>query len=330
MNNIYYNHFENMSFEEASKDNEFELLPEFEVKIPPQFVAPEKPFNPRDPNNVEIRDEILKKTRLIKKDSFEFRENYIDNFDRIQVMTEDSTPEKDFFKIFFSNGKSRKFSLKEVPTSYLPSQRYIRQSRLFYRPDYYVKKSDGLIYPYFDGKLIYDFRNTPLLLLWRTKIEVLREIFVLQETIAAFANIISAHGQMHDFSMVIRTVPKPTRYNFNPRNPKVNIGKMQQHSYMTYQRGVRLGKDTGAARPTGSLLNQKYSNLSLFDTVYLKAIREINSGNGKLDRNGDLRVILFMNENTGWVNNKSVQYLEVIFSNKGWHFYPQNTPRKTR
>ena len=314
-------------FREQEFGNEYELLPEFEVAIPPQFITKERPFNPRDPRSlaehIEVRDEILKKTNFIKKDSFEFKENYIDNWINIQVMTEDSTPQNDFFKIFFSNGKSRKFNLREVPTTYTPSQRYIRQARLFYRPQYYVKKTDGLIYPYFDGKLMFDFKNTPSLLLWRTKIEVLREIFTLQETIAAFANLIAASAQIHDFSVMMTSIPRNAKYNFKPRNSKVNTGKMEQHSYMTHQRGGRLSKDVGTGRPTASLLNQKYSNKLNYPEVYIKAIREVNAGNGKLDRNGDMRVIIFMKENTGWVNNQPVESLEVIFSDRGWHFYPQ-------
>lgn len=303
-------------------------MPEFEVSIPPQFVPREKPFNPRDPqfssDYIEVRDETERRTRFIQRTSLEFRENFIDYFDTIQVITEDSTPQNDFFRIYFANGKSRKFNLKEILPSYIPNLKYGRSVRLFFRPDYYVKQKDGLIYPYWNGKPLYDFKSTPWLVFWRTKIEVLREIFLYQEAIASFAGLISASAGMIALSNSVINAPAQRGYSFTPRNSKVNLEKMQHHTYMEEQRINRLGKDLRTGRPTASLLSAKYSQRIYYPEVYLKALASINAGKGKLDRNGDMRVILFMGEHTGWVNNRPVQSLEVIFSDKGWHFYPQN------
>jgi hypothetical protein len=127
--------------------------------------------------------------------SKEFRENYIDNFVRFQVMTPDSTNTSYFFRVYFANGKEKKFNVNDVPIVYNPPQVAGHITvRTYTRPDGYLRDKDGLLYPLLNGKIKWSTRYgfTPKLAGVRLLVDMRQKAFRVMEVAGIFGKIISA------------------------------------------------------------------------------------------------------------------------------------------
>ena len=133
--------------------------------------------------------------RKIDIDSREFTSNYIDNFVRYQVMTPDSTDNNYFFRIYFANGKEKKFNVNDVPVVYNPPRAPgYTTVRILVAPDGFLRDKNGLIFPLRNGKVYYSTsrRFTPKLAAVRMLVDMRRQAMKVMEVGAAFAKIISS------------------------------------------------------------------------------------------------------------------------------------------
>jgi len=129
--------------------------------------------------------------------SKDFADNYIDNFTSFQMRTPDSDSKNHYFKIFFANGKSRKFNLNDIPAQLPP--KFESNGVTYYnvyigarKPDGYTRDSTGLIYPTVNGRIQFNTRFTPNLINTKTKIVIYQQYLLLMQLGAGFANIIGS------------------------------------------------------------------------------------------------------------------------------------------
>jgi hypothetical protein len=133
--------------------------------------------------------------------SKEFRENYIDNFVRFQVMTPDSTNTNYFFRIYFANGKEKKFNVNDVPIVYNPPKVAGHITvRTYNRPDGYLRDKDGLLYPLLNGKIKWSTRYgfTRKLAGVRLLVDMRQKAFRVMEVAGIFGKIISTVSGLGD------------------------------------------------------------------------------------------------------------------------------------
>lgn len=180
---------------QGETDQEFEF--EFEDTSVPAKV---KMKNAND--MVNVWNVNLKSTpQKVDINSKEFRENYIDNFVKYQVMTPDSTNQNYYFRIYFANGKERKFNVNEVPIVYNPPKvTGYRTVRINIKPDGYLRDKDGLLFPVSNGKIHYSTapRFTPKLAALRLLVEWRKNALKVMEVGAMFAKIVSAVSGLGD------------------------------------------------------------------------------------------------------------------------------------
>lgn len=146
---------------------------------------------------VSLKDLADGRTKKIDITSRAFQDNFIDNFVRFQVMTPDSSVANWYFKLFFANGKEKKFHIRDVPLVFNPpkAQAYVTV-RTYTRPDGYLRDKDGLIYPLLNGKIKYSTRRgfTPKLAAVRMLVDMRRNAFQVMEVTATFGKIIGVVG----------------------------------------------------------------------------------------------------------------------------------------
>lgn len=113
-------------------------------------------------------------------------------------------------------------------------------------------------------------------------------------------------------------------------NAPIKASKQLQHTLASVQHPERIDrlvkeiiKGLPSGQPPASLLSAKYSNSAIHSVVKQLAIAELRAGKGQPLQKGGFKVLLDMKEKTGWVNEKPVEKLMVVFSQGGqWHYYP--------
>lgn len=199
------------------RPNEFELLPELETALNEEYqtfynseALVKQPFYRQYQRNYE--EPIQHETFDVS--SKDFQENYIDNFVQFQMMTPDSTPGNHFFKIFFANGKEKKFNINDIP-AHIPAKQTFNGMTLYRayigpsEPEGYGRDDIGLIYPVQDGSMtLRNERFIPNLVNTKTKIVIYQGYLKLMQITAAFASIVS----MNKGATLTRLkVPQPQR-----------------------------------------------------------------------------------------------------------------------
>lgn len=167
---------------------------EVDPKTPPSVPPKIKMKNANDMVNV-WNVTVQGTPQKIDINSKEFKDNYIDNFVRYQVMTPDSNDKNFYFRIYFANGKERKFNVNEVPIVYNPPKiQGYRTVRINIKPDGYLRDKTGLLFPVSNGKIHYSTapRFTPKLAALRLLVEWRRKALKVMEVGAIFAKIVAA------------------------------------------------------------------------------------------------------------------------------------------
>jgi hypothetical protein len=172
------------------------------IRIKNEIVVPllaSLPQGPAPTSTVE-RDFVLRyegdpsKTRRVTRNDPEFRSDFIDNFVSAKANVNKIEGRILKLELEFRDGRRVVVEWQRIPIHY----RGTVQTGFV---DYFVKARDGFIYPVFAGRVSYNLRMTPNLVLARSDLEVrvraLRELSDLMFLAGKFASIIGAGGSAH-------------------------------------------------------------------------------------------------------------------------------------
>jgi hypothetical protein len=143
----------------------------------------------------------------------------------------------------YKNGTSEYFMLDDVPNFY-----YGHTSRILREPTY-LKRTNGLVYPIFQGRIYFHEMLTPNMLAYKNglkyQIKELQDLFTLLQTAGAFASIIGAYGVVQGFKSSLQGFRRI-------KSPPASVPRPSGRSGTTGGAGAQGGTPAPAATQTTS------------------------------------------------------------------------------